>query len=503
MTRVGSRTASRLIVALALATTAITVTTGCTVVTASSKAGEGALPQSIVLAGPDPAGLSASDEMLEFARLVAELSDGAMTIEVRFQDSADPIPGFEVGSDPNTEINAMVREGDVELALLPDWTWIPLGAKRIAALKTPFLVTDDRVANRLAVEPVAGQMLAELERFGVQGLVLLPETIRHPVAFDRPIQQLGDFDGMTLRAMDPGASALFEALGADTLALAGNDFAQAVGNGRVQGADSAFAQHRSLPRVGTFTGDLGYFVRMNTLVASTLWYESLDETSRSFVDEAARLTREFVIETNPTDAQTAKAYCDGGGTVVNAGPDSLAEIRRASEPVRAAYEQSEPTRAVIDEISKIVESVGPPEAIQPCEPDAAEEPAARGSPRDAFPEGSFRAEVTKQSLLDAGIDAGNAANHAGVWTLTFSDGKLYDLDCPGSTYSVNNGRVSMRLGPEGPSCGTTAGGELFSAEWSYDGTFLTFVEVRSGADGPLWQTFHETLWGGQPWIRVS
>ena len=499
MARAQWRAASGLVVVLVLTSASII---GCTAIPATSKAGEGAIPQAIVLASPDHAGLAASDGMREFARLVEHLSEGAVTVELSFQYSGGISEG-DIGTDPNSEVNTMVRDGGVELALLPDWTWMSLGAERIAALKTPFLITDDRVANRVAVEPVAGLMLSELDAFGVHGLALLPEAIRHPVAFDRPIQRLADFDGMTLRAMDPGATALFNALGAETVGLLGEEFSQAVGTGRVQGADSAFAQHRSLPRVGTFTGDLGYFVRMNTLVASGHWYESLDESSRSIIDEAARQTRDYVVETNPTDAQTAQAYCDGGGTVVNAGPDSLADIRRAAEPLRAAYEQNEPTRAVIEAISEIIESVGPPEPIRPCQPDVMEPPATSESPGGEFPEGSFRAEVREQSLLDAGVDASTASNHAGVWTLTFRDGNVYDLDCPGSTYSVRNGRISLLLGSDGPGCGSVAGAELFSAAWKYDGTLLRFVGVRAGDDGPLWQDFHEALWGGQTWTRVG
>ncbi|MET0843128.1 MAG: hypothetical protein ABWY23_04725 [Mycetocola sp.] len=503
MTATGWRLRGTLAVCAALATAGVA---GCTDGALSSKAGEGALPQSFVLAVAERSGRPVSDDALEFARLVHEISGGAITVEVSFEGDRSN-PGSDLGADVptvNADVTTMVTAGEVELALVPDWTWISLGAERLTALKAPFLVTDDRLANRIALAPVAADMLAELRGLDVHGLALLPETIRHPVSFDRPFQRLGDFEGSTMRALDTGVAALLGQLGATTVASDGGEYAQQVADGLVDGADSAFAHFVSLPRPGTYTGDVGYAAKMNTLVAGGGWFDSLDHSTRTIITTAARRTLDYVIETNPSDAESARAFCERGGTVVNAGADALAEIRAAALPLRADYERSERTRDSIALIEGLAEGVEASDVVVPCQPAGAEPPPPSAkAPGQGFPEGTFRAELTVDQFLEGGVDRGTAIDHAGLWTMTFRDGAVHDLDCPGSTYSVKNGRLSLVLGSSGAGCGTVAGAELFSAAWTFDGQVLRFIDVRSGADGPLWQPFHEVLWGGQPWTLVG
>ena len=103
-------------------------------------------------------------------------------------------------------------------------------------------------------------------------------------------------------------------------------------------------------------------------------------------------------------------------------------------------------------------------------------------------------------LLDAGVDRATAHGHAGTWTLDFEDGKFLDPTCPGSTYSVDGGRITIQLGPSGEGCGTAAGQVLFSAGWTVDGDQLQFVDVESGHG---FQLLIENLFGGLPFTKIS
>ena len=122
----------------------------------------------------------------------------------------------------------------------------------------------------------------------------------------------------------------------------------------------------------------------------------------------------------------------------------------------------------------------------------AERATAGGETANSFPAGAYRADITEGFLLKAGVDGPSAYDNAGIWTLTFEkgefnagytspDGKAEPPDnCPGSTYSVEGSRVTVRLGQGGPGCGSAAGQVLFSASWTVQGDQLRFQEVRWG-----------------------
>jgi hypothetical protein len=111
------------------------------------------------------------------------------------------------------------------------------------------------------------------------------------------------------------------------------------------------------------------------------------------------------------------------------------------------------------------------------------EPAIATGP---FPDGIYRAEITLDSLLEAGIDQPTAVDHAGLWTLTFADGVLNTEDVNAASgersngpgvYCTEGGRVELGIGidvPE-PTCG-----DFWSAAWEVEGDLLRFVDVRSG-----------------------
>jgi TRAP-type C4-dicarboxylate transport system substrate-binding protein len=487
--------------------------TGCGVVPAyGTKAGGGVVPRHIIVATTDPPGRPASDDVKEFAHAIDKLSDGAISVEILWQ-AHTRVTSIE---DPHAyeTVGKMVRSGKVELALLPDFVWAEQGATRLAALKAPFLVTSDALVTAIATSALSGPMLDELSRFGVHGLALLPETLRHPVGFGGPLRTLADIHGQSLRSVDPYARRLFDTLGAHGVAIDGNGFAAAVSQGLVQGADSAFAQFASLPTTGTFTGNVTYFPKVNVLAASNGWFDRLDPGTRAIIESAARDTLHYVVRTNPSDAESARRYCAEGGSVVVADSDSVGAIEQAAAPIRAALERNAQTRATIDGIRNLKDGL-PPAADQVAAcgpaPDAGDTSASApgpddtsASPQSPFPQGTYRMEITKEAFLAAGVDEATAIDHAGIWTITFRDGKYLDPGCPGSTYTVQGGRVSVVLGTQGPGCGGAAGAELFSARWSYNNGILRFLEVRGGSGGgTVWQALGETLWGSQPWQRIG
>lgn len=466
-----------------------------------TKAGSDARPTTLRLATVDVPGRPASDDVEEFARRIEALSEGSIQVEIRWEAHEAVVD--ELDPEPYDALAEQVLAGEVDLALVPDFTLVDRGANALRALKAPFLITSDALAAEVATGELAGELLAGVEDAGLIGLVLLPETLRHPIGFDREFRDAGDFAGATLRTFDDGAVDILRTLGADGRSANANDFFAQVAAGEIHGADSAFAQFATLPTTGAFTGNITFFARLNVLVAHDGLADRLDERQWDVLRAAAAGTLDYVVDTNPTDAQSAQDHCDQGGVVVLAADDAVAAIERAAEPVYAELERDPDVRSMIERIGDLKRGIADPPVVPACAP--ATGPPDETAPPDpvAFPEGVYRLDMPAEFLIDAGIDAGAADDHAGLWTLHFEDGRFLDPGCPGSTYSVTDGRVSVVLGPEGPTCGSAAGGELFSAAWELDGDALRFVDVRSGVDGPAWQLFHETLWGGLPWTKID
>lgn len=490
--------------AAAVAIAVALAVSGCGVDAPASKAGPGIVPQTFVIGLADSAGRPASDDAEHLAALIEEYSGGALVPEIRWE--AHEVHGADAG-DGYPVVGDMVIDGEVDLAVLPDFVWIAQGAKRLSAVKTPFLVTEQSTMDAIATSKLADEMLGELEGLGVVGLALLPETLRHPIGFDAPFLDVADLRGATVRSLDRTAWDLIETLGATPTSLDNEDLAEAVQDDRVQGAESAYAQLGSVPRGGTFTGDVTLFAKLNTAVANAAWFDGLGEELQADVRRAADETVRYVVDTNPTEAESAATFCAAAGSIALAGPEAVAAFEAAARPVRERMARDPVVRETIAAIEALEPAASDTDSdVQPCNlapSDGSDGVSGLDEETAAFPEGAFRADIQYEDFIAVGVDAGTAQNHSGVWTLTFEDGVFADdPGCPGSTYRVQDGRVTVQLGPVG--CGTVAGAMLFSARWTYKDGALRFIDIiGSDADGPGWQAFHEVLWGSQPWQRIE
>ena len=130
-------------------------------------------------------------------------------------------------------IAGLVQSGKLAAALIPARAWDELGVTSLQALQAPFLVSTEELLEQIVQGEPAEEMLAGLDKAGVVGLALLPEGLRHPVGFARPLLTLEDFAGAKIRAPLSNASyRLLEALAAKPVELCCVEFSQAVAAGR-------------------------------------------------------------------------------------------------------------------------------------------------------------------------------------------------------------------------------------------------------------------------------
>lgn len=501
---------TRWIVAVLAATLAVTACdgtgagggAGANATQTADKAGAIPAPVTLRLGTEGDPGTPDAERITAFADLVGELSGGTVVIQpVWDANGSDNQGGWD------QVVARMVVAGDLDMGMIPARAWDTEGVSSLRALHAPFLVTTDELSAAIATSDLADRMLAGLEAIGITGLALAPESLRHLLVYGTPPASADDFKGLAVRSPRSATTyALFEALGAkpDDFTDPGESFEDVLAAGLPAAAESSFALAGTLPAGTTVIGNLPLFPKVNSLVINSAAFARLSDEQRAVLREAATNMVSTVTATMPDTAGYAEQYCRTGGTIHLADDAFLADVRRAVQPVYAELERDATTKSLIEQITALGDEIdAEPTAIVPCAPAAAvASPGASVavSSTDEFPEGIYRKDVTLQELLDAGIDRPTAQDHLGMWTLTFQDGQFLDPGCPGSTYSVVDGRITVTLGPRGDGCGTAAGKVLFSARWTVNGDELQFTDVRSGHGADL---LIATLFGGRPYIKIG
>jgi TRAP-type C4-dicarboxylate transport system substrate-binding protein len=175
---------------------AVTVLTGCATshrVRAADKAGGSDAPLVLRLGDVDTQDDPNTTPVLEyFGNQVARLSGGTLRVRVIYDAAGHERPDVEA------QVARKVRDGGFDLGWIGAAAWDELGATSFQALHAPFLVTDDVLLDRVATGPLADNMLGGLRDAGVQGLAVIPESLRNPVGLRRPFVSFASFRGARL-----------------------------------------------------------------------------------------------------------------------------------------------------------------------------------------------------------------------------------------------------------------------------------------------------------------
>lgn len=469
----------------------------CSGGSAGDKAGGDAAPVTLRMVTVEGKGAPYAAGVAEFARQVEDLSAGALRIDVVWSGAVEFFGAFGPGSDQ--KVAGLVQNGKLDLALIPARAWDELGVTSLQALQAPFLVSSEDLVDQVVQGEPAAEMLAGLDKAGVVGLVLLPEGLRHPVGFARPLLRPEDFAGAKIRALPSNTSdRLLEALGAKPVDIAPDALSIAVANGETTGAESGFAWAGTLPSPNTFTANITFYPKVNALVANEHAFDRLSDEKREILRKAATKALRYVVRTAPTEAERATVYCRNGGAIAFASKADIAALERAAEPVEEALQADPQTKELIEQISamKAQLSTRPGALPEACgSPVGSTAPASTGAEPSEFPEGVYRADVPAEYLIEKGMDSQTAHDLGGIWTLTIKDGRWRGqtqsaLNPPacGGTYSVEAGRFSLR----DEQCGPTH--VVMTARWKLEDGELTFFDIRVGR--PI-------EWGSKPWKKIG
>jgi TRAP-type C4-dicarboxylate transport system substrate-binding protein len=475
--------------------------------TGATKAGGSAEPVTLRL-GTDDGDDSPTAPWIEaFAERVRALSDGALVVDPVFtavdNDGTQP-------PDWDQLVARKVADGGLEMGLIPARAWDVEGVLTLRPLSVPFLVESEEHLDAVVDSEIATDMLAGLESEGVTGLALFPEGMRHLFSFGMPLTSPSALAGTTIRASHSDTVwAVYEAWGATADDLTNAEFdVAATSSGAVAGADSTFARASGLPGgLPTVAGNLVTSASAQTLFVSTEVLEQLSDEQADVLRRAALDVRDEALAEPTGEAAGAAELCDRGGRLVTASESDLAALETAARPVYQQLEQDPATAALIADIRDIGSGLPAPEPVPTCEPSGGA--ASAGTDPDtegAFPEGTYRYEVTEPELVAAGMEPLEADNHAGIWDWTFTDGRIVEHDVRTSdgkvtddegSYCVLDGRVTVALSTVG--CSDEV---LFHAAWTLEGRELRFTDVVPGELGGS-ADFARALWGTEPLTRID
>jgi TRAP-type C4-dicarboxylate transport system substrate-binding protein len=377
---------------------------GCLGDKEGTKAGGSAAPLTLRVGSDDPPGRPGAAQIEALAQFVQELSGGDLRIE--------PVLNAGGDTDWDQDVIHKVRDGDLDMAVVPARAWDTEGVTSLRALNAPFLITSDELLAEVISGDLGDDLMAGLDEAGVVPLALFPEGLRHPFGFRAPLLGPDDYAGEEIRTPTSNTTAaMFETLGATTNDQEPDDTVQA-------GMESAY----SLDPSGTGTGNVTFYPKANALVVGGDVWDELDDGQRGILEQAAARTRESLIRSAPSDAEAARAFCEAGGAVVLASAAQIAALEEATSPLYAELERDALTRRLIGAIRRLKRST----AVSTDTPKPCGNPAGSGggATNSSVVDGVYRFEVTDEHLRRAGVtDLVDINEDHGIYTLTLSGGE--------------------------------------------------------------------------------
>ena len=404
-----------------------------TAVLAATLAMAAAMPATVAMAADPPVTLrfavvGGEDDMMApyakaFIEEAASRSGGSVVLQPVWGAGNGASGGYEQG------VARLMVDGSADLALTASRAWDAAGITGLEALETPFLISDDAIAAAVSTSPIAEELLAGMADGGAVGLAMWNEGLQHFVnlACLAPVTAPGQLAGNVIRAVPSAVTVeLIGVLGATQVFYDGY--------GPDADACKIHALIASLNRLGpvlgqhTFTGDVSLFPKFEVLAANRTAFDRLAPGQQQVLRDAVQAARDRAIAAYRPEAEAAAAWCAKGGSVVLAGPDAVAAFEATLQPVTDRLMADPVAAEAIDAIRALKETVKPAPGPTACGPTL--EPAASTRPqRDTIsylgtlpPNGTYRADITVESLLAAGASPHFAERNAPLATLTFANG---------------------------------------------------------------------------------
>ena len=251
--------------------------------------------------------------IIEYARLVSEASNGAITLDVHHSN--------ELGNDAEAIESTRMGTIDIIFAGTSGFTSFYEKAK---ILDLPFLFDSAEQAYEVTNSEVGEQIFADFAQYGLIYLSEGDNGMRHISTTNRPIHTAADVDGLLIRVPTSQLYLdVWEALGATPVALALPELALALSNGTAEAQDNA-TYH--LVANATYD-DIKYFSNINymwmgcTMAANSVTWGKLAPEVQEILKEQAIVAAKYSFDTIAVDNETATTTLQEAGVEFDFEPD--------------------------------------------------------------------------------------------------------------------------------------------------------------------------------------
>ncbi len=251
--------------------------------------------------------------IIEYARLVSEASDGAITLDVHHSN--------ELGNDAEAIESTRMGTIDIIFAGTSGFTAFYEPAK---VLDLPFLFDSAEQAYEVTNGAIGEQIFENFPQYGLVYLAEGDNGMRHISTTNRPIHTAADVAGLKIRVPTSQLYLdVWEALGATPVALALPELALALSNGTAEGQDNA-TYH--LVANATYD-DIKYFSNINymwmgcTMAVNSVTWNKLDPAVQQILKEQAKAAAKYSFDTIAADNETATKTLQDAGVEFDFEPD--------------------------------------------------------------------------------------------------------------------------------------------------------------------------------------
>lgn len=387
-----------------------------------------------------------------FVSRVEELSGGNLRIEV-----ANEWGGFS--ADAEQQVVRDVAGGKVDLGSAGTRVFENLGVEGFAALQAPLLIDSYALEDAVVTSGIPGQMLAGLDRVGVEGLGVFADALQKPIGVDGPLVEPSDWRGITF-GMYPSQTqeAAIRSLGATPMEVFGPNRDRALRDGDVQGfeLDLLGYQINALESIAPYvTANVNLWPQMDAIFADPDRLAALTDEERGWLEQAASDAGSRSAELADRDQDLVATMCDSGSRFATASQGDLAALRDAFAAVYSTLEQNAQTKGFIDLIEQLKASTEaePALAIPAGCTGKAPEPAVSGA--TAALNGIYRWTLSKEDALADDSESHSAEHLAafpwvftmkmqdGTWNLSHKEhGELW-TDAENETFALGGDRISF------------------------------------------------------------
>ena len=349
--------------------------------------------------------------------------------------------------------------GKIELGSVGTHVFDTVGVNEFRALTAPMLIDDYPLQQAVLDSDIPAAMLAGLDSIGLDGIAVLGDGLRKPIAVAHPLLGPADYRGITFEAFRSRDHAdAIEALGATPTDGFGPTLDLGLRNGDIDGFEKGlliYAINETAFLAPYVTANVNLWPHTLALIANPQTMADLTETQRNWLIEAAVDAASRSTDLNDDDADLVVELCQAGARFANASDADLAAMREAFDPVYATLNSDRITKSFIEQIEALKETTARgPELDIPsgCTGSAVTTPTptstvvATGPSSDAL-DGTYRWTITREDALAHG-PPGNEEEEESPWRCCRRRSRSRWTMVPGifapATVAVTTTRVAAR-----------------------------------------------------------